>query len=157
MCKTYALFYFLLFDFDKNMNPKVFATVWGTHSKALNRVGMPSFKIARKTFSTTARRIRIDEGYVRTMLGQKDKSVSISYVDYDDPQLYAQLCLAHIYVLRAFDTINLYNTWLRKVDDVLGSNWCDTPLYIKQNPDFVYSAFAHNLQPIIDANRTIVR
>ena len=146
-----------LFNFDKNMNPKIFATVWGTYSKALNRVGMPSFKIARKTFSTTARRIRIDEGYVRTMLGQKDKSISISYVDYDDPQLFAQLCLAHIYVLRAFDTINLYNTWLKKVDDVLGSNWCDTPLYIKQNPDFVYSAFAHNLQPIIDANRTIVR
>jgi len=46
---------------------------------------MPSFKVARKTFSTTARRIRIDEGYVRTMLGQKDKSISISYIDYDDP------------------------------------------------------------------------
>jgi len=63
----------------------VFTTVWGTYSNALSRVGMPSFKVARKTFSTTARRIRIDEGYVRTMLGQKDKSISISYIDYDDP------------------------------------------------------------------------
>lgn len=66
-----------LFNFDKKKNAKVFDSVWGTYSKALKRVGVPSFKIARKTFSTTARRIRIDEGYVRTMLGQKDKSVSI--------------------------------------------------------------------------------
>jgi hypothetical protein len=43
------------------------------------------------------------------MLGQKDKSISISYVDYDDPQLFAQLCQAHIGVLRAFDAISLYN------------------------------------------------
>ena len=146
-----------LFNFNKKKNTKVFTTVWGTYSSALSRVGMPSFKTARKTFSTTARRIRIDEGYVRTMLGQKDKTVSISYVDYDDPQLFAQLCIAHIGVLRAFDTINLYNTWLRKIDQTLGSNWCKSDVYIKQNPDYVYSAFAHSLQPIIENNRTLVR
>ena len=146
-----------LFNFDKKKNTKVFETVWGTYSKALNRVGMPSFKVARKTFSTTARRIRIDEGYVRTMLGQKDKSVSISYVDYDDSQLFAQLCLAHIGVLRAFDIIGLYNTWLRKIDELFGSSWCETKSYIKQNPDFVYSSFAHSLQPIIEQERTLVR
>ena len=60
------------------------------------------------------------------MPGQKDNSISISYADYDDPQLFAQLCLAHINVLRAFDTISIYNAWLRRVDDVLGSNWCET-------------------------------
>ena len=146
-----------IFAFDKKKNSKVFTTIWGTYSSALIRVGMPSFKIARKTFSTTARRIRVDEGYVRTMLGQKDKSISISYVDYDDPQLFAQLCQAHIGVLRAFDTISLYNAWLRKIDDVLGSNWCESDVFIKQNPDYVYSAFVHSLQPIIDDNRTFLR
>ena len=143
-----------LFNFNKKKNPKVFSTVWGTYSSALSRVGMPSYKVARKTFSTTARRIRIDEGYVRTMLGQKDKSISISYVDYDDPQLFGQLCAAHISVLRAFDVIGLYNAWLRKVDEVLGSNWCESDVFIKQNPDYVYSAFAHALQPIIDGNKS---
>ena len=64
------------------------------------------------------------------MLGQKDNSISISYADYDDPQLFAQLCLAHINVLRAFDTISIYNAWLRRVDDVLGSNWCETDVLI---------------------------
>ena len=146
-----------LFTIDKKKNPKVFSTVWGTYSSALSRVGMPSFKVARKTFSTTARRIRIDEGYVRTMLGQKDRSVSISYVDYDDPQLFAQLCLAHISALRAFDIINLYNTWLRKIDEVLGSNWCESGVYFKQNPEYIYSAFAHALQPIIEGNKTHFR
>jgi hypothetical protein len=146
-----------IYKFDKKKNSKVFTTIWGTYSSALIRVGMPSFKIARKTFSTTARRIRVDEGYVRTMLGQKDKSISISYIDYDDPQLFAQLCQAHIGVLRAFDTISLYNAWLRKIDEVLGSNWCESDVFIKQNPDYVYSAFAHALQPIIDGEKTVFR
>ena len=146
-----------IFAFDKKKNSKVFTAIWGTYSSALIRVGMPSFKIARKTFSTTARRIRVDEGYVRTMLGQKDKSISISYIDYDDPQLFAQLCQAHIGALRAFNAISLYNAWLRKIDDVLGSNWCESDVFIKQNPSYVYSAIAHALQTIIDDNRTIVR
>ena len=118
---------------------------------------MPSFKIARKTFSTTARRLRIDEGYTRTMLGQKDKSISISYVDYDDPQLFAQLCLAHIKVLNGFDMIGLYNTWLRKIDEVFGSNWSENETYIKGNPSFIYSSYNHALQPIISSSRTLVK
>ena len=146
-----------LFSFDKKNNPKMFERVWGTYSTALSRIGMPSFKTARKTFSTTARRVRIDEGYVRTMLGQKDKSISISYIDYDDPQLYAQLCVAHIKVLRAFDTINLYNTWLNKIDEVYNTNWCDSGVFIEKNPDYIYSAFAHSLQPIIENNFTRIK
>ena len=146
-----------LFIFDKKKNPKVFTTVWGTYSNALSRVGMPSFKVARKTFSTTARRIRIDEGYVRTMLGQKDKSISISYFDYDDPQLFGQLCAAHLNVLRAYDTINLYNTWLRKIDEIFGSKWCESDVFIKGNPDYIFSAFTHALQPIIEGDKTRFR
>ena len=108
------------------------------------------------TFSTTARRIRIDEGYVRTMLGQKDNSISISYVDYDDPQLFAQLCLAHINVLRAFDTISIYNAWLRRVDDVLDSNWCKTDVFIKGDPNYIFSAFVNALDTIVNNNTTRV-
>ena len=115
-------------------------------------IGMPSFKIARKTFSTTARRLGVDEGYTRTMLGQKDKSVSISYVDYDDPKLFAKLCLEHIKVLRAFDTIRIYNRWVRKIDEVFGSRLVKTVQLIpKQNPEHVYSAFVIALQNIIDS------
>ena len=60
-------------------------------------------------------------------------------------------------VLRAFDIIGLYNTWLRKIDELFGSSWCETKSYTKQNPDFVYSSFAHSLQPIIEQKRTLVR
>ena len=35
------------------------------------------------------------------------------------PQLFARLCLAHIGVLRAFDIVSLYNTWL-KIDESIG-------------------------------------
>jgi len=143
-----------LFSISKKKNPKAFATIWGTYSSALLRVGMPSFKIARKTFSTTARRLGVDEGYNRTMLGQKDKSVSISYIDYDDPQLFAKLCMEHIKVLRSFDTIRLYNKWVEKIDEIFGSKWSKTDVYIKQNPDYIYSAFTHSLQKIIDSNNS---
>ena len=51
-----------LFTIDKETDPKTFSKIWGTYSSALSRVGMPSFKIARKTFSTTARRLGVDEG-----------------------------------------------------------------------------------------------
>lgn len=146
-----------LFKIDKKNNPKEFQTLWGTYSTALSRIEMPSFKTARKTFSTTARRLRIDEGYTRTMLGQKDNSISISYVDYDDPQLFGQLCLAHIEVLRAFDVISLYNTWLRKIDEVFGSDWSENELYLKGNPSFIYSSYIHALQPIIESNKTYIR
>ena len=62
-----------LFTITKKTDPKTFSMIWGTYSSALSRIGMPSFKIARKTFSTTARRLGVDEGYTRTMLGQKIK------------------------------------------------------------------------------------
>ena len=146
-----------LFKVDKDNTPKEFQTLWGTYSSALSRIGMPSFKVARKTFSTTARRLRIDEGYTRTMLGQKDNSISISYVDYDDPQLFGELCLAHIKVLNGFDMIGLYNTWLRKIDEVFGSDWSKNETYIKGNPNFIYSSYAHAIQPIIASNKTFLK
>lgn len=146
-----------LFKVDKDNTPKEFQTLWGTYSSALSRIGMPSFKVARKTFSTTARRLRIDEGYTRTMLGQKDNSISISYVDYDDPQLFGELCLAHIKVLNGFDMIGLYNTWLRKIDEVFGSDWSKNETYIKGNPNFIYSSYAHAIQPIIASNTTFLK
>ena len=87
------------------------------------------------------------------MLGQKDKSVSISYVDYDDPKLVCKIMFGAYSVLRAFDTIRIYNR-LRKIDEVFGSDWSTSPTYIKQNPEHVYSAFAIALQNIIDSDKS---
>jgi hypothetical protein len=91
------------------------------------------------------------------MLGQKDNSISISYIDYDDPQLFGQLCLAHARVLDAFDMISLYNTWLRKIDELFGSDWGESEAYIKGNPSYIYSSYSHALQPIIDQSKTFVK
>ena len=51
---------------------------------------------------------------------------------------------------RAFDVISLYNTWLRKIDEVFGSDWSENELYLKGNPSFIYSSYIHALQPIIE-------
>lgn len=148
--------YLKLFNFDKKTNPKVFEKVWGTYSSALSRIGMPSFKTARKTFSTTARRIQIDEGYVRTMLGQKDKSVSISYVDYDDPLLFGQLCLAHIEVMRAFDMVGLYKSWIKRIDDLFNSDWHLNDVLKNLDNSQVFLAYTKELNQVIDSNKTVV-
>lgn len=138
-----------IFEITKADNPKEFETLWGTYSKALSRIEMPSFKTARKTFSTTARRLRIDEGYCRTMLGQKDRSISISYVDYDDPKLFAQLCVAHISVLNAFDAMNLYKCWIRKIDELFGSNWSLNDPIMNINQESIYASFLKELDQLI--------
>ena len=146
-----------IFNFTMKSNPKAFSNVWGAYSKALSRVGMPSFKTARKTFNTTGRRLGIDEGYCRTMLGQKDKTISISYVDYDDPKLFGKLCQAHIQVLEAFDSIGLYNAWLKKIDAVFGTSWNKNNILEKENSSFIYSSFFIELQKIIESNSTVIK
>ena len=42
------------------------------------------------------------------------------------------------------------------IDEFFVSSWCETKSYIKQNPDNVYSSFAHSLQPIIEQKITLV-
>ncbi|MDO7715912.1 MAG: hypothetical protein MUP87_05185, partial [Flavobacteriaceae bacterium] len=51
---------------------------------------------------------------------QKDKSISISYTDYDDPKLFGKLCQAHVQVLDAFDSIGLYNAWVCAIAGIKG-------------------------------------
>ena len=146
-----------IFNFTMKNNYKAYSNTWGTYSNALSRVGMPSFKTARKTFNTTGRRLGIDEGYCRTMLGQKDKSISISYTDYDDPKLFGKLCQAHIQVLDAFDSIGLYNAWVNKIDDIFGTSWSKNNVLEKQSSSFIYSSFFIELQKIIESNSTVIK
>ena len=47
-----------------------------------------------------------------------------------------------------------FNPWLNKIDEVYNTNWCDSGVFIEKNPDYIYSAFAHSLQPIIENNLT---
>jgi hypothetical protein len=91
------------------------------------------------------------------MLGQKDKSISISYTDYDDPKLFGKLCQAHIQVLDAFDLIGLYNGWVNKIDDIFGTSWSKNNVLEKQSSSFIYRSFFIELQKIIESNSTVIK
>ncbi|MDA0794809.1 MAG: hypothetical protein O3C13_09385, partial [Bacteroidetes bacterium] len=43
--------------------------------------------------------------------------------NFDDPRLFEKVKQAHIKVLREFNIIDIYNIWLRKIDELFGSNW----------------------------------
>ena len=45
--------------------------MWNNYYKQLRSIGMPTFKVARKTFMTTSTLLDIPQSIGRTMLGQK--------------------------------------------------------------------------------------
>ncbi len=109
---------------------------------------MPSFKIARKTFMTTATLLDIPQSIGRTMLGQTDPSISAYYNNFDDPRLFIKITQAHIKVLKDFEVIELFNFWLNKVDSVFGSNLFDIYSF-RHDASLIYKEFNSHLEEMI--------
>lgn len=117
-----------IFNYDHKTNLKEHKKLWGNYSKHLKNIGMPEFKSARKSFMTTATSINIPQAICRTLLGQKDNTISIHYNNFNDPALILKTNNAHLEVLNKFDTIELYNIWLNKIDELFKTNFSNTAL-----------------------------
>ena len=134
-----------IFSFTENSNPVRYEHMWNNYYKQLREIGMPSFKIARKTFMTTATLLDIPQSIGRTMLGQTDPSISAHYNNFDDPRLFIKVTQAHIKVLKDFEVIELFNYWLNKVDSVFGSDLFE--IYgFKNNPELIFKEFNNHLK-----------
>ena len=117
---------------------------------------MPTFKVARKTFMTTSTLLDIPQSIRRTMLGQKDPSISAYYNNFDDPRLFVKVTQAHIKVLREFNIIDIYNIWLRKIDELFGGNWHE--IYGFSSPqDLLYANFYKNLESMVQITHTTIK
>ena len=55
--------------------------------------------------------------------------------------------------------LDLYNTWLRKIDELYDTNWCDSDsnVFINKNPNYIYSAFKDSLKMIIENTSTSLK
>lgn len=119
-------------------------------------VDMPTFKIARKTFMTNSTLLDIPQSIGRTMLGQKDPSISAHYNNFDDPRLFIKVTQAHIKVLREFNIIDIYNIWLRKIDEFFGSNWHQ--IYGFSTPqDLLYTNFHREVENMVHITHTKIK
>ena len=130
-----------IFNYDHKTNLTDHKNLWGNYSKHLKKIGMPDFKSARKTFMTTATSINIPQAICRTLLGQKDPSISAHYNNFSDPALILNTNNAHLEVLNKFDMVELYDNWLNKIDELFKTNFnlvCYWGFYPRIHSNFIF-------------------
>jgi hypothetical protein len=143
-----------IFNYDHKSNLTEHKNLWGNYAGHLKNIGMPDFKSARKTFMTTATSINIPQAICRTLLGQKDPTISAHYNNFNDPSLILSTNLAHLEVLNKFDTIELYDNWLSKIDELFSTNFSNTAL--KESSHNIYSEFSYRLPEFISETKVKV-
>jgi hypothetical protein len=136
-----------IFNYNHKSNLTEHKNLWGNYSKHLKNIGMPDFKSARKTFMTTATSINIPQAICRTLLGQKDPTISAHYNNFNDPALILNTNNAHLDVLDKFDTIKLYDLWLYKIDELFKTRFSITALNAPSHE--VYNEFSERLPEFI--------
>lgn len=126
--------------------------LWNNFNKHLRKLDVYSFESARKSFNTTARIIGIEEGIKKTLIGQTDHSIQRHYDNYNHPELVAKVQLAHLRIMHHFKIIELYELWLKKLEDLFGPQ--NDNLYIGASSDIVYMDQFNRLPGILESDRT---
>ncbi|MDB2695535.1 Arm DNA-binding domain-containing protein [Flavobacteriaceae bacterium] len=145
--------HYRIFSFTEKSDPKRFQHMWNNYYKQLREIGMPNFKIARKTFMTTATLLDIPQSIGRAMLGQVDPTISSHYNNFDDPKLFIKITQAHIKVLREFDIINIFNFWLKKIDLEFKTDW-ETAYGFKAPQDAIFKSYYLKIEEMVALTQT---
>ena len=122
-------------------------------NKHLKKLGLYSLQSARKTFTTTCSSIGIDSSIERNLLGQNDPSILRHYNNYEDKRLVYVTQKSHIDVLNAFNTVELFDLWLKQISTVFNYQH---DFYVGAPSDIVYSDFRNALPEIINADRVSI-
>ena len=126
--------------------------LWNNLNKHLRKLDVYSFESARKSFNTTARILGIEEGIKKTLIGQTDHSIQRHYDNYNDPELVGKVQLAHLGIMHHFKVIELYELWLKKLEDLFGAQ--NDNLYVGASSDIVYMDHYNRLPGILKSDRT---
>ena len=140
-----------IFRHDSKVDIKADENLWNNLNKHLRGLDVYSFESARKSFSTTARILSIHEGIKKTLIGQTDHSIQRHYDNYNDPHLVAQIQMAHLQIMHEFKIIELYELWLKKIEDLFGDQNKD--LYIGASSDIVYKDQYKRLEGVLKTDR----
>ena len=85
-------------------------------------------------------------------IAQTDRSIQRHYDNYNDPELVALVQLAHLRIMHHFKIIELYELWLRKIEELFGAQ--NQELYVGESSDFVYREQLVRLEGILKVDRT---
>lgn len=143
-----------IFRHDSRVDIKADENLWNNYNKHLRKLEVYSFESARKSFNTTARILNIPEGIKKTLIGQTDHSIQRHYDNFNDPELLAQVQLAHLQIMHRFNIIELYQMWLKKMEDLFGAQ--NSELYVGASSDIVYTDQLARLEGILNIDRTII-
>jgi hypothetical protein len=143
-----------IFRHDSRVDIKADENLWNNYNKHLRKLEVYSFESARKSFNTTARILNIPEGIKKTLIGQTDHSIQRHYDNFNDPELLAQVQLAHLQIMHRFNIIELYQMWLKKMEDLFGAQ--NSELYVGASSDIVYVDQLARLEGILNIDRTII-
>ena len=94
--------------------------LWNNLNKHLRKLGMHSFKSARKTFNTVATTEGIHPSVAKVLLGQTDLTIQKHYNNYNDIQLVKAVQEAHLRVMKSFNIIEMYDKWIFKIQELFG-------------------------------------
>ena len=141
-----------IFRHDSKIDIKADENLWNNFNKHLRKLDVYSFESARKSFNTTARILGIEEGIKKTLIAQTDHSIQRHYDNYNDPELVALVQLAHLRIMRHFHIIELYELWLRKIEELFGAQ--NPNLDVGESSDFVYREQLVRLEGILKIDKT---
>lgn len=143
-----------IFRHDSKVDIKADENLWNNLNKHLRKLDVYSFESARKSFSTTARYLGIEEGIKKQLIGQTDHSIQRHYDNYNDPKLVAKIQTAHLKVMHHFKMVDLYDLWLQQIDKLFGFDSQD--LYVGGNSDIVYKDQFARLPEVLKIDRVQV-
>ena len=92
---------------------------WNTLSKNCRKVGLPSFKTARKTFETYALSLDVSADIRYKLLGHATEGIKQNYQDWEWDSLQDKIHKAHEDVLSEFRVDHLYPALINKADEIL--------------------------------------
>ena len=141
-----------IFSITQKKNPKAFQTTWRLYRKKAKKIKLPSFDVARNTFMSLSDESDIERAYGRTLLGHTDKTISAHYADLKRPKLMGKLTKAHIEILQAFETIELFNYLMARMCVVFQD--LNSGIFIEnENPNVIYSRYNKALDNLLEKTK----
>lgn len=142
-----------IFKHNSRTDIKVDDAIWNNYNKHLRKLGLHSFKSARKSFNTTATHLRISPDLRRTLLGQTDRGVQRSYVNYNDIRLVRDVQESHLQIMYSFKMVELFDKWVFKINELFGE-FID--FHIGGGSKIVYSHQYKLLNEMLENTHTLV-
>ena len=101
-------------------NEKKFSNYWRLLGDRREEIGLPSFLIARHTFSTYSDALGIAYNDSQQLMGHRVKGTTDNYINKRTEKIMARIAKGHLAVIQEFKTLDLFEILLERSREVLG-------------------------------------